>query len=570
MSTHDEQQNNTPSEVSAPRNQRRDDALFEALGQSRKKKRRKIIRTVLILILIVAIVLVTAVAILRRRVQERFAASQGDVLTHVVQEGSISTVVSGSGILVNVDTETVTVPTGVELTEILIENGDKVAQGQLLALADMATVRSALSDVQAQIEDLDDQIADADSDKADTAVYAGVSGRVKAVYGQPGMTVAEVMIQNGALAELSLDGYMAADLEGSDLAEGTGVTVVREDGSQVSGTVGTVVNGVATVLISDNGPRNGEEVCVLLADSTEAGSGTLYIHKPLKITGYAGTILGAYATENSQVYGNSCLFTLKDTEYTANYDTLLRSRADSEEILLELLQIQKHGGITAPVAGSVYSVADLDSETGIADLCVLSPDKEMSVTISVDESDILSLELKQETNVTVSSVTEDVLLGIVTEIDKTASDGAYTAVVTLDMLEGMLPGMTADVDVKIQGSENALLVPADAVHYTSTGAYVYTSYDEDIKEYGGRTDVVIGLSNDDYVEILSGLSLGDTVCYTKTQSLFDMFASMSGMGGNQRGNRSGSQGGPGGNPSGGSRPDMPQGGGMPAAPGRQG
>lgn len=562
MSTHDEHQKPTPTDTPAQGKQR-DDALFEALGKSRKQKRRKIIRTVLILILIVAIVLVSAVAILRRRVQERFAASQGDVLTHVVQEGTISTVVSGSGILTNVDTETVTVPTGVELTEILIENGDIVAEGQLLALADMATVRSAMSTLQSQIGDLDDQIADADSDKADTYVYAGVPGRVKAVYGQVDMTVADVMIRNGALAELSLDGYMAVDVESSALTEGTSVTVTREDGSQISGTVSTVINGVATVLVSDDGPRMGETVSVSRSDGVAAGSGELYIHKPLKITGYAGTIQGAYAVENALVYQHSYLFTLKDTEYSANYDTLLRSRNDSEETLLELLQIQKYGGITAPVAGSVYSVADLDSEIPITDLATLSPDKEMSVTISVDESDILSLKLEQETNVTVSSVTEDTLVGVVTEIDKTASDGAYTAVVTLDMLPGMLPGMTADVDVKIQGSENALLVPADAVHYTSTGAYVYTTYDEEIKEYGGRTDVVIGLSNDDYVEIISGLKVGDTVCYTKTQSIFDMFAAMSGMGGNQGGNRNNRQ----------QAPAMPQGGNRqqaPAAPGKQG
>lgn len=560
MSTQDPHKKNTSPEAVPEQTPQRDDALFDALSKSRKRKRRKIIRTVLILILLTAIILVGVVVVLRRRVQTKFAANQGDVLTHVVQEGSISTVVSGSGILANVDTQTISVPSGVELTEILVENGQIVEENQLLAIADMASVRNAMSDLQEQIEDLDDQIADADSDKADAYLYAGVPGRIKVIYAEPGMTVADVMIREGALAVISLDGYMALDLKDAALTEGAAVTVVREDGSELGGSVSSLVNGTATILVTDNGPKNGETVTVIRSDGKEVGSGVLYIHKPLKITGFAGTVQYAYALENALVYKNSCLFTLKDTEYTANYDTLLRSRADSEETLLELLQIQKYGGIISPAAGSLYSVADLDVTDVVADLAILSPDKEMSITISVDESDILSLELEQQANVTVSSVTEDTLTGIVTEIDKTASDGAYTAVVTLDMISGMLPGMTAEVDVKIQGSEHALLVPADAIHYTSTGAYVFTSYDPELKEYGGRTDVVIGLSNSDYVEIISGLKLGDTVYYTKTQNIFDMFAAMGGMGG-QGGNR-------GGNMNGGNK--RPQGGAMPAAPARQG
>ena len=182
----------------------------------------------------------------------------------------------------------------------------------------------------------------------------------------------------------------------------------------------------------------------------------------------------------------------------------------------------------------------------------------MSVTISVDESDILSLQPDQLTNVTVSSVTEDVITGIVTEIDKTATDGAYTAVITLDRLEGMLPGMTADVDVKIQGVENAVLVPADALHYTSTGAYVYTAYDEQTQQYGGRVDVVTGLSNDDYVEIISGISAGDTVWYTEEETAFARFGAMGGMGGN-RGQMPQGGAAPNRN-SGGNRSQMPQGG----------
>lgn len=555
--------------------QNRDDALFEALGRSKKRKRRKILITVLSVVLVLAIVVAVGTAVLRQQVRQRFARSDDEVITHTVTTGTISTLVSGTGVLSNVDAETVSIPDGVELTEILVDNGDTVEENQLLAIADPATVRSALSALQDEIDDLDDAISDAEGDTASTRVSAGVPGRVKAIYGSEGDRVSDVMVEYGALAVISLDGFMALDLETDTLAEGDTVTVLRPDDTTLSGTVETVIDGVATILLTDDGPENGETVTILSDVGTELGSGELYIHSPLMVTGYAGTIRTVHTKLNAKVNRNTYLFTLKDTEYSANYDTLLRQRRDAEETLLELLNIQRHGGITAPMAGTLFDVADLDALEGtedtapVTDLLTLSPDVSMSVTISVDENDILSLELMQETNVTVSSVTEETLTGIVTEIDRTASDGAYTAVITLDKLDGMLPGMTADVDVKIQGVENALLVPADALHYTSTGAYVYTTYNEETQEYGGRVDVVTGLVGDEYVEITSGLKAGDTVCYTEKEDFF-----FGGMGMMPMGNMGGTMGGNRSSMGSGNRDRMPQGGmpsGMPGGmPGNRG
>ena len=127
---------------------------------------------------------------------------------------------------------------------------------------------------------------------------------------------------------------------------------------------------------------------------------------------------------------------------------------------------------------------------------------------------------RQTAEVTVSSVSEDPLSGTVTEIDKTDATGAYTAVITLDKVDGMIPGMTASVDIRIEGVDDAILIPAEAIHRTRTGYYVYTAYDEETQEYGGRVDVIPGLSNSNSVEIKSGLKEGDTVYYTEEQDYF--------------------------------------------------
>ena len=510
-----------------------DDALFETLNKNKKRKKRKIIITVVSIVLVLAIVAVAGVSLLQKKVREQFASQSGEVLSHTVTTGTIRTVVSGSGSLTAEDLESITVPEGVEITEVMVKANAQVEQGAVLATVDMSTVKSVLAQVQNEISALDKEISQAEEDEVSKTISAGVTGRVKAIFAKKDTDVADAMVEHGALALLSLDGYMAVDIQTDAVAVGDKVTVKLSDGSTVKGSVETVAADSATVLISDNGPKYDEEVTVS-AGEKELGSGKLYVHNPLRITGYAGTVSAVNAKLNAKVSKNTKLFTLKNTSHSANYDSLLRSRSDLEETLMKLLTIQHDGAVCAPMAGSVHSVDETEDGTGVV---TLSPDTTMSVTVSVSEDDILSLELGQTVTVSIRSVGDDEFAGTLTEINKTATDGSYSAVVTLDKTEGMLAGMTAEVSVQIQGVENALLIPIEALHQTSTGYYVFTSYDEELQEYGGKKDVVIGLENSTYVEIKSGLSEGDTVYYTESTSQMPNFG---GMGGGQMPNFGGS------------------------------
>lgn len=510
------------------RNVQRDDALFEVLGKNKKRRKRRIIVTVVSIVLVLAMIAVVGVSFLQRRVREQFASNQGEVLSYEVSTGSISTVVSGSGSLTDVDLNSITVPEGVEITEVKVKTNQAIVKGDILATVDMASVISAMADLQTQIEDLDEQLSDAEDDAASTTIYAGVTGRVKAIFGEAGASVADVMYEHGALALISLDGYMAVDIETDALTVGDGVTVKLSDEEEITGTVESVVGGKATILVTDNGSEYDEAVTVLNDEDTVLGTGNLYIHSALKVTGYAGTIAAVKADVNDKVSDTTKLFTLEDTSYSANYNSLLRERADLEESLLELLTIQRDGAVLASSDGSVYSV-DYSDEATTA-VVTVSTDEKMTVTISVDESDILSLELGQTVTVSVPSVSEDSFAGTLTEINRTSSSsGTYSAVIEVEKVEGMLSGMTASVSVRIEGVDDAILIPIEALHKTSDGAYVYTSYNEEYQEYGGKVDVVTGLENSTYVEIKSGLSVGDTVYYTEQESGFGNFGGMGGF-----------------------------------------
>lgn len=551
-----------------------DDQLFEAMELKKKRKKKKIIKTVLIVVAVLVVCLTVGVAVLQRQVKTRFASSDAEAQSAQVTRGTISTVVSGSGTLAAVDIEEISVPYGVEVEEVSVKAGTEVKQGELLAKVNMSSVNSTLASVQSEIDEIDEELADAEGETVSSSVKAGVSGRVKQIFAEKGDSVAEIMSENGALALLSLDGYMAVDVETDKLSAGDTVKVKREDGSTVEGSVESVSGTTATILVTDNGPGYEETVTVIDNDGNETGEGKLYIHNALSVTGITGKISSINASLNSNVSASATLFSLEDTEYSADYEGLLRERSEKEEDLLALIEIRQNGAVTAPFDGLISEVSFSEEETAQDEpvsILSLYPGKSMSVTIGVDETDILSLKVDQSADITVSSVSDETFSGVVTEINKTAETSSgvtqYSATITLDKAEGMLTGMSASVDVKIEGVEDALVIPVDALKQTSSSSYVYTQYDEDTQEYGGRTEVVAGISNNNYVEIKSGLEEGDTVYYAESQS-DDMFGNMFGgggmpdFGGGSMPDFSGGNMPDFGGSGGGNRPQMPSGGGM--------
>lgn len=505
----------------------------------------------IIIIALAVIVIITALALyLRKRVTDSFGGrGESDVTSAEVTTGSISTSVSGSGRLSDNDVDQIDIPSEVELKKIYVNRGDKVNEGDILASVNMDSVLSAMADINDELESLDSDINSASSDSASSYISSSVSGRIKKIYAASGDNVASVMYENGALMLLSLDGYMAADISSDTLAAGDSVTVTTSDGKSYDGTVDEAAGGTATVLITDNGTALGDTVTVNSSDGGSIGEGTLYIHDELKIVGYAGTVGYVSVKENGYVYSGSTLMTLSDTTYTANYESLLSQREDLEEKLNTLIAIYKEGALYSSFSGTIREINAEDDDsrdsassssstssttsttsttsststasTDTDQYISYSPDSTMTMTVSVDESEILSVSIGQSAVVTIDAIDNETFAGTVTAIDKagTSSSGVttYTADIQIDKTDAMLSGMSASATITIDGVDNALLIPVDALNKTSTSYYVYTSYDESTGELGDMVEVTVGISNSSYAEIQSGLSEGDAVYYTEKE-----------------------------------------------------
>lgn len=95
-------------------------------------------------------------------------------------------------------------------------------------------------------------------------------------------------------------------------------------------------------------------------------------------------------------------------------------------------------------------------------------------------------------------------------------------------------------------TEESGLIPAVKKLYSGVMDWLYADVNEETQVSGSLVKVTTGMQNDDYVEILSGVSEGDVVLYTgsSSSSSSNMMMSMMTMGGGNRGGNMG--GGPGG------------------------
>ena len=336
--------------------QRKDDALFQALNQAKKKKKRRRLITVLVIVAVVAVALVLGINYLRKRVEAKMAVLDTNVLNCTAAYGNVSTRVSGSGTIEDVDTEQITVPKGVKVDKVTVKSNNTLKEGDVIATVDQSSVISTMATVQEKIDALDEELEKASKDQVSTVISTGTKGRVMRVFVEPGDDVAACMVENGALALISLDGKLAVEFENGSPKAGDAVQVERENGVVLQGSVEKNLNGKVSVLVGDNAADLGEKVRVLDADGKELGSGELFIHSEFRVTGFAGKVVTVQIKEGQTVYPNSAVCNLTDTAYSARYHGILKLRREQEKTLLELLALYQGGALRAPFDGTVLSI----------------------------------------------------------------------------------------------------------------------------------------------------------------------------------------------------------------------
>ena len=205
--------------------------------------------------------------------------------------GTISTTVEGTGSVSNGATTDVVVPTGIKVKEVLVENGDTVEEGQVLATLDEASIASELLEVKENIESVEDEIDDLSND-------AGTEGTTEYL---------EAKVLNGELEELQ-----EAETTLTSLLETQTITAT------CAGTVSSI-NVEADTEITKSSGSSGSSSSESSSSGSSSGSSAS--------AGTTGVSTGAAEStgNNSSDSTSSSDSTLSDTSTTGSYSLMFLS-----------------------------------------------------------------------------------------------------------------------------------------------------------------------------------------------------------------------------------------------------
>ena len=197
--------------------------------------------------------------------------------------------------------------------------------------------------------------------------------------------------------------------------------------------------------------------------------------------------------------------------------TEAEARVRQAEVSLELAQHSlENATMRAPFGGIVTEVNMTAGETPPTreQPLVLLDNSRFHITVSVDELDVSQLEKGQEVEVSVEALPGADVTGVVESISPVATPGAgvvaYDVVINLDPTEAALRAdMTANVTVIVEELEDVLQIPSWAVRLDrDTGeTYVQRRRGDEIE----RVSVTLGARFEGTVQVVEGLSAGDEI-----------------------------------------------------------
>lgn len=219
--------------------------------------------------------------------------------------------------------------------------------------------------------------------------------------------------------------------------------------------------------------------------------------------------------------------TLDNAEY--EYKTALSNLSAAESDLAETT-------ITAPMSGVVVGepkpagTMAVQGNSNPTVIMRIADTSKKQIMAKIDETDIGNIKVGQDATFTVDTYTNQTFTAHVSKISQTdtsntwdtngtstsssSSSSSASVIYYYVTLDGDDPddvlrlGMTARVEINTAEKEDALVVPIAALKTNDNGSYVLRV------NTSGQTEqvpVTTGIYSDEYVEILSGLSEGDSV-----------------------------------------------------------
>lgn len=305
-------------------------------------------------------------------------------------------------------------------------------------------------------------------------------------------------------------------------------------------------------IITDNGKEEGlEQVSVEPLDTVEI--------KPE----ISSKVKEVYIDEGDTVKKGQKLFSLDEEDIDSNIEKQQLALRQAELDLESKLKEKQDLLVYAPIDGTIIeqNVREGDlikpstgSSSSSEPAATIVDYSKMQVVLPIDELDISKVEVGMPVKITAEALSGEVFEGTV---EKIADEGTsqnnvatFDVTVTMDKTPKLKAGMTVDAELTVAKKQNVLMLPIAAIQQQNGKSYVmpvksensgnqtnnsnnsntgennnnYNHNNSNNNNNGSRrfsaqmTEVQTGISNDDYIEIVSGLNEGDMVLVPTSSS----------------------------------------------------
>jgi RND family efflux transporter MFP subunit len=421
------------------------------------------------------------------------APTASTLQTATARTGNLILEASGSGYLVAASEANVAFEIDGKVAELDVKLGDKVTKGQLLAKLDDANLQYALEEDQLALLELTSPEAIANAQLAVTTAEANVITAQTALNN-------EQYWQNAALTK----DYYASYVIAKDKLD-------RAQTAYDNAKVGEYINN-----------SNEANAYQALYNAQQAYNTAKYYYSLYSQAPTQRQMDAAQATldlDNAELT-NAKNYLAALTGGTVPTDATGSNMAALRQAQLNVKTAQTNldnATLYAPMAGTVMTLSVTDGQAISANTTVMSIDDVSQATIQfyLDPSDWTNAKVGYVTSVSFDALTGQTFSGKVTEIMPelvTASGSSMVegmAVLDKSVDEIGLPiGVEASIDVISGQATNVVLIPVEALHQLSDNSYTVFVMTNGTPVL--RT-VTVGLKDDTYAEIKSGLKAGEVV-----------------------------------------------------------
>lgn len=475
-------------------------------------KKKKIIKNAVIIGMAVVLVAVAVFFVMQQN-QDNAVYNQ-----YTVKTGNVENVVKRTGQMAVADVTDITLYNGVTVSEVLVRVNDIVQADTKIASLDTEALKCLSQDAAAVLVTAEKRLRSLDDEKTTDKIVAPVSGRIKEIN--------KDNYESDTLMRISLDGKMKVVFTANEEIDikNAKILVKTEAGKKYSGTIIAHEGMTYTVTISDETVANGAAVTIY-ANDTSVGTGTVEINAEYIIAGSLDNVSKFVISVNDSVCRDTALAELKSKVPTDEYTVAMQAYSEAQERQMELAALAADPYLYAGNAGVVSAlyIADNTQISGTADQVLaaqISPAQPDIFVATIPENIISGIQIGMLAEVSLTAYPNRELSAEVSFINPVgvmaSGSTSYEVHFKVEDADGTMLGMTGAVVLVSQKAENCVVLPMDLVQERDGGTYYVLVPAED----GTATtkEIEIGISNEDYVQITSGLVKGDKVLYTGTLS----------------------------------------------------